>query len=241
MNTNLNDTLLEHFMSTFYGSGNYSGDYWFIGMEEGGGNNFEQVTKRINAWQELGETELVDIYQFHLKIGYAEYFMDPVRSQKTWIQQARILLSSKGLPSSKDDVRIYQRDQIGRKTGETCLLELLPLPSPSLKIWNYNLWSSLPFLKDRNSYRDFCLPWRIEHIRLRIKEYRPKVVVFMGQVYSTYWYAIVGHSANFVDQGGFSVDISDGTIYIITNHPAAFGVTNVFFQSIGVFLGQLFR
>ena len=32
---NLNDELLQHFMTTFYGSGNYSGDYWFVGMEEG--------------------------------------------------------------------------------------------------------------------------------------------------------------------------------------------------------------
>lgn len=239
MNVSLDDTLLKHFMSTFYGSGNYLGNYWFIGMEEGGGFDLNQVTKRINAWRVLGQTELVDIYQFHLNIGYLEYFTNPIRSQKTWIQQARILLSSKGLPTSKEDVRIYQRDQIGRITGETCLLELLPLPSPSLNTWNYNTWSSLPFLKDRSVYRNFCVPWRTEHIRLRIKEHKPMVVVFMGRAYSTYWHTIVGNNANFVDQGGFWADISDGTIYVITKHPAAYGVTNAYFDAIGEFLRQI--
>ena len=65
MNTILTDTLLQHFMSTFYGSGNYFGEYWLIGMEEGGGNDLDQVSKRLTAWVELGETELVDIFRFH--------------------------------------------------------------------------------------------------------------------------------------------------------------------------------
>lgn len=94
----LNDDLLQHFMTTFYGSGNYAGDYWFVGMEEGGGNDLDQVTARLNAWVELGEAELVDIYQFHIKINYPEYFTDPVKLQRTWMQQARIILASKGSP-----------------------------------------------------------------------------------------------------------------------------------------------
>ncbi|NLB17224.1 MAG: hypothetical protein GX825_00440 [Syntrophomonadaceae bacterium] len=236
--TNLDDTILKHFMSTFYGSGNYKGDYWFIGMEEGGGLDLNQVTKRIDAWSELGQNELVDIYQFHLKIGFPEYFTNPVRLQKTWAQQARILLSSQGLQSSTEDVRIYQRDQIGRISGDTCLLELLPLPSPSLNTWNYNSWSSLPFLKDRNVYRDYCIPWRTKHLQLRIMQHKPKVVVFMGQVYSTYWQTIAGQHLDFVDIGGFQADNFAGTLYVITKHPAAYGVTNAYFEEIGDFISN---
>ena len=145
----LNDTLLQDFMTTFYGSGNYSGDYWFVGMEEGGGNDLLQVTNRLNAWIELGKTELVDINQFHVKINPHQYFRDPVKLQRTWMQQARIVLASKGLPSSILDVKAYQRDMLGRKTKETGLLELLPLPSPSTKVWNYALWSVFP---ERSQY-----------------------------------------------------------------------------------------
>ena len=136
-------------MTTFYGSGNYSGDYWFVGMEEGGGNDLLQVTNRLNAWIELGKTELVDINQFHVKINYPQYFRDPVKLQRTWMQQARIVLASKGLPSSILDVKAYQRDMLGRHTEETCLLELLPLPSTSTKVWNYALWSVFP---ERSQY-----------------------------------------------------------------------------------------
>ena len=171
MTIRLNDTLLQNFMSGFYGSGNLLGDYWFVGMEEGGGNDLDQATKRLNAWVELGRKELVDICEFHLKINFPYYFKDPEKLQKTWMQQARIVLASKGSPSSTDEVRVYQRDVIGRKNGETCLLELFPLPSPSSKSRNYDFWSDLPFLKERKTYRDYCVPWRVEHIRTRIEEH----------------------------------------------------------------------
>ena len=133
----LNDQVLQRFMTTFYGSGNYAGDTWFIGMEEGGGGSLDKVQTRLKAWQELGETELVDIVAFHRLIHYPQYFTDPVKLQRTWMQQARIVLALKGLPSSTADVKVYQRDVIGRKGGETCLLELLPLPSPSSSAWHY--------------------------------------------------------------------------------------------------------
>ncbi len=233
---NLDDKLLQHFMATFYGSGNFRGDYWFIGMEEGGGNDLSQVTKRLNAWAELGGTELVDIHEFHLKIDYPQYFRDPVKLQRTWMQQARIVLASKGLPYSSADVRTYQRDIIGRKNSETCLLELLPLPSPSLNVWNYSLWSDLLFLKNRKIYRDYCVPWRIEHIRSRIKDHKPKFVVFMGQGYSDYWKNIAG--LNFTDEGGYWKAKTEGTTCVITKYPAAQGVTNAYFETIGKQLSQ---
>lgn len=233
---NLNDELLQHFMTTFYGSGNYAGDYWFVGMEEGGGNDLTQLTSRINAWTELGETELVDIFDFHLRIGYPDYFKDPVKSQRTWMQQARIVLASTGLPSDTPAVKAYQRDVIGRKTSETCLLELLPLPSPSTAVWNYRDWSDIPFLKDRIAYREFCVPWRSEHIRSQIGIYKPKVVVFLGKTYYESWQTIAGRSLTFLDNGGYWTGHSESTIFIIAKHPAATGITNAYFETIGSYI-----
>jgi hypothetical protein len=232
---NLNDELLEHFITTFYGSGNYSGDYWFVGMEEGGGSDLGQVTARLNAWYDLGGTELVDIFKFHIKINYPEYFTDPVKLQRTWMQQARIVLSSKGLTASTSEVKDYQRDVIGRKTSETCLLELLPLPSPSTAIWNYDRWSSLPFLKDRSAYRDYCVPWRTKHIQSQISIYKSKVVVFLGLNYFEYWQAIAGRSVTFIDKSGYWTGNSSNTIYFIAKHPAARGITNAYFEPIGCY------
>ena len=91
----LDDKLLQHFITTFYGSGNYYGDYWFIGMEEGGGNDLKAVESRIKTWQNLGEPELVDLYDFHMGINYPHYHTNPVKFQTTWKQQIRIILASK--------------------------------------------------------------------------------------------------------------------------------------------------
>lgn len=232
----LNDELLQRFITTFYGSGNYEGQYWFVGMEEGGGNSLDQVAKRINTWHELGETELVDIYKFHIKINYPEYFTNPVKLQRTWMQMARIILVSKGLSTSVSDIKDYQRDIIGRSKSETCLLELLPLPSPNTATWHYDEWSSLPYLKNRKIYKNLCSPLRCEHLHSQINIYQPKAVVFMGSSYSKYWQSIMGHDVVVQDKGGFGAAQLGKTLFVIAKHPAARGIENNYFENIGWFI-----
>jgi len=234
----LDDKLLQRFITTFYGSGNYSGDYWFVGMEEGGGNDLVQVTNRIYAWLDLGGSELVDIFDFHIRINYPEYFTNPVKLQRTWMQQARIILSSKGFSATTPAVKTYQRDIIGRKDSETCLLELLPLPSPSTSVWNYDQWSKLPFLENRKVYRDYCIPWRCEHIRSQVSIHKPKFVIFFGLSYFQYWQDVTGKSLYFHDRGGCLSCKSDRTYYVIAKHPAAKGITNAYFEAIGLLINQ---
>ncbi len=64
---------------------------------------------------------------FTIRSIILQYFRDPVNCKERGMQQARIVLASKGLPSSTPDVRAYQRDILGRKDSESRLLELLPL------------------------------------------------------------------------------------------------------------------
>ena len=47
------DTLLADFAQTFYGYGDYNGDYWFVGMEEGGGDSFQYIENCIVTWDRL--------------------------------------------------------------------------------------------------------------------------------------------------------------------------------------------
>ena len=232
----INDELFYHFITTFYGSGNYSGDYWFIGLEEGGGSNLDQVELRIKTWQDLGKQDLVDIYDFHMKINYPAFFTDPVKLQRTWVQQARIILSSKGLLTIIQALKAYQRDVIGRKDSETCLLELLPLPSPSTSIWNYSRWSTLPFLKKRKAYVGYCIPWRCEYIRAKINLHRPKYVIFLGTSYLQYWKDIAGQNIFFEKFDNFQVARSQTTLFLISKHPSARGITNAYFESIGAYI-----
>jgi len=232
----LTNELLQSFITTFYGSGDYAGDYWFVGMEEGGGNDLPQVSARLNAWKDLGGNELVDIFDFHNKIAYPEYFRDPVKLQWTWMQQARIVLTLKGQPATTGLVKAYQRDTIGRKGSETCLLELFPLPSPSTSDWLYAQWSELPFLRNRVSYRDYCAPWRCGHIRSQIRVHHPKIVVFFGLKYCQYWQDIAGGSLIFTEHNGYFYSKSKGPVFLIAKHPAARGVANLYFESIGLLL-----
>ncbi len=55
----LDDATLENYMATFYRYGNYSGDYWFIGKEEGGGETIEDNLARIQAWKGMGKKEIL--------------------------------------------------------------------------------------------------------------------------------------------------------------------------------------
>jgi len=229
----LDDSLLDQFIHTFYGSGTYSGKYWFVGIEQGGGDSFNEVSKRISVWQELGKQELDDIVEFHLQINMDKYFSDPIKTQKTWGQLIRIILSFQGKSTTASDVKTYQRDLLGRKNGETCLLELLPLQSPNLSTWHYDQWSDLDILKDRAAYNEFCLPWRSEHIRSQILTYRPKVVVFYSYSYRYLWMQIVGPEVHFTEESNSWIGQSKGTLYLITKHPAMRGIKNSYFESIG--------
>ncbi len=178
----------------------------------------------------MGEEELVDIYDFHLGINFPEYFSDPVRLQRTWMQQARIVLAYKGKQNTKEDVKAYQRDLLGRKIGETCLLELFPLPSPSTSVWNYDQWSDLPYLQNRKAYIEHCFPWRCDHIHSQIRTYYPKLIVFFGKSYYPFWQHIAGNQVVFIDKGGYLMGNSGNTIFVISKHPAARGVTNAYLR-----------
>ena len=68
--------ILLKYIHTFYGYGNWSkSKFWFIGIEEGGGNEFDSVNNRFLGWQTLGEKELVDKDQLHeyFSINYNKY------------------------------------------------------------------------------------------------------------------------------------------------------------------------
>lgn len=137
------DQLLEEYMQAFYGYGNYSGHYWFVGLEEGGGNRVEETVSRIKGWKDRGGKELEDLMERNSIGGGSKFFRDSPVAQTTWKQLIRILLAAQGGQATLTDVKLYQRDHLGRRNDDTCLLELLPLPSPSTNNWVYGPYTSL--------------------------------------------------------------------------------------------------
>jgi len=45
----LDGDLLRSYISDFFGYGNFAGQLWFIGAEEGGGANAEEIARRLRA------------------------------------------------------------------------------------------------------------------------------------------------------------------------------------------------
>jgi hypothetical protein len=64
----------------------------------------------------------------------------------------RILLALDGrCPATRQEVRRYQRNRLGRTSEGAALIEMLPLPAPSLGHWPYD--TIFPEYPTRERYR----------------------------------------------------------------------------------------
>ena len=177
-------------------------------------------------------TQLEDAADFHAAFGITHLFSARPTLQSTWSMLIRTLLSSRGQIPSVEQVREYQRTSLGRAGSETCLLELLPLPSPSTNHWLYADRHPLPYLVDRARYQQALLSPRIGHLRKRILECHPRVVLFYGTSYRDHWRAISG--IEFCEEApGIHIAHADPTLFVMTKHPAARGVSQAHFHQVG--------
>jgi hypothetical protein len=236
------DPLLHDFMNTFYGYGSYTGDYWFVGMEEGGGNLFTEIEQRLNDWHRRGRQELEDIVAYHAEICAERFFGPNPKLQPTWNRLIRIELSAKGQDVDTERVRAYQKEHLGRHTSTNCLVELLPLPSRSTRDWLYAQHSQLPCLTSREVYTHQFAQLRAAHLKQRIQQYKPKAVVFysVNLSYIHWWEVIAGveFTKSMVGDRDCYVAQNEDTVFAITHHPVANGVKNEYFHQVGKILGK---
>ena len=92
--TQLPDLLLQDYVHQFFGYGSYGGDWWLIGMEEGGGNNVEEVATRLRLWDQRGRRELEDVDMFESSPELAKWFTARPPLQPTWRGLARMILAA---------------------------------------------------------------------------------------------------------------------------------------------------
>ncbi len=138
----------------FRGYGNPAGDYWFIGMEEGGGSP-EELPIRADHFREIEDLET------------AQTIIDPNMNRRklitsTWTSMCRIVRNISGDRDWCDveAVRDYQERDLGRFTGETFLTEILPLPKPDINAWPYGAhWPS------NDVYWKAIIPERVSYLR----------------------------------------------------------------------------
>ena len=163
----LSRTELERALK-FEGYGNKDADYWFLGMEEGGGS-IEQLRRRVRSFDpvEYLHTSLE-------KIGLdTKYLHVP-----TWRVMSKLIMAMQGTLGWQEtsSAREYQAHKLGRKDGDTFLAELMPLPCPSIGEWPYE--SIYP---SKNEYYEEVRPVRIKWLHSELLGVHPCFVICYGK------------------------------------------------------------
>ena len=206
-------------------------------MEEGGNATFEDIVKQLAIWDKWGRKELIDVIEYAHQISFTQWYGDRPRLQPTWRNLIRIFLIAEGKPADNETMRQYQKNTWGTKGGNTCLMELMPLPSPDATSWLYSEISKLPYLTTRETYEQYVVESRIAHLRDRIAEYQPKVVVCYGSKHDKHWKKIAGAESWEKSPEGVSFWENNSTIFIATKHPTR--STNAHFYNIGRLIVEL--
>lgn len=125
------DGLLQDYIQGFFGYGSLSAPLWFIGMEEGTGQ--ETLEERLQAWQDLGRSATLDIRLFHERIHETRWFWAFPNIQRTWRRLIIMALRYVDEPVDRERICHYQASRLATETE--ALLELMPLPHKGLREW----------------------------------------------------------------------------------------------------------
>lgn len=201
----MNEERTAHYLTNFFGYGNWDSDFWFVGMEEGGGSEYNLVNNKIDAFSLNNEdhSRLVDNYDFQVhKVGApynneALQFLGPrpdgrkVQLQSYWSKMIRVLLGFNAMEIDNESIREFQRMHWGRIHDNEfslkhAIVEMMPLPSPGTGDWNYLDWTShftgtsCPVLRSRREYYSLLREDRVDLLKNKIAEHNPKFVLFNG-------------------------------------------------------------
>lgn len=221
-------------MERFVGYGRFSASTWFLGPEQAGIDRIDQLMATLRVWESLGSEAIVDLHEFHGRLGVTRFFRENPPTQPTWRKLIRIALRLEGSEPTARAVRVFQAERLGRSDGDTLLGELLPLPKKHYKSWPYaSLAEGFPSLRDRTTYLRSVLPERVARLRALIAEHRPSRVCCYGTsgFLRDAWIEVCGGKMRPVE-GGYLVGASDTTKYAIFDHPVCVGRSNAYFERV---------
>lgn len=220
--------VLNDYIHGFFGYGSLSAPLWFIGMEEGTGQ--ETLDQRLQAWKDLGSEATLDIRLFHERIGETRWFSMAPAIQRTWRRLIIVTLHYRGVSADKERIRSYQAAELARQSE--ALLEVMPLPHKSLRQWDHQ-----GLFPSRSDYLSALAPQRLAVLQKAISTHTPKAVVMYGTTppYPDYWRALAGGPLTSTEQG-WSFRRSSETLYVVCQHPVAHGITDQYYECIGDFL-----
>lgn len=227
MKTNL-DVIIERRIKKYWGSGNFKGRAWFIGMEEGHDDD-----KTLEARLKFADGKnIVDSREDPLGFASSKWFKDNPPIQKTWgkIIYIYLFLKNKKEPT-KDDIRIFQKEELGGVKSDHALLELMPLPAKSTGHWPYKN-TNVEGISSRKEYLLNYKDKRVKDLNILINKYKPKIVIFYSLVYIMDWEIIVGEKFKEIINKKLYVKNTKETIYLVIPHPVARGLSNEDWKNI---------
>lgn len=135
--------------------------------------------------------------------------------QRTWRGMCYIMLRLEVQEPTRENIRTYQAEKLGRFGGNTLLTELMPIPKPKVKRWDYV--ELMHQFASREEYYRTVKPRRIHYLQALIKEHRPKVAVSYGKAF---WsdYRQLFEGSVFELEGLFQTAVLDDTLAILTGH-----------------------
>jgi hypothetical protein len=228
--------LIKERIKNFWGYGNLDGDTWFVGMEEGYSEENESLEDRFTA---TAGAQVFDVYE-SLKIdpGHVFWFEEGAPTQATYRRIIYIHLYLKnGVEPTIEDIRTFQIQELGRSKSNHALLELMPLPSKSIreKDWLYAKFG-VEGLSSRKEYLKTYKHERVKGLRDLIKKHKPKVVLFYSLSYFNEWQSVVGEPLDEIIPRKLYTKKNDNTLYAVVPHSVAVGMSKDNWREIALAL-----
>jgi hypothetical protein len=227
----INAELLVDYMTRFVGFGSPRASVWFIGLEQGGGENLGELQRRLAAWVESGADAFADFPDYCARLGDSRWHGPTARVQPTLGKLVRLFLAFNGTPISTKVVREYQASAFGTRHGDTVIAELMPLPSRNVSEWIYSGIAGVPALATREAYTQQYRRLRTGLLHAAIAAAAPHVVVFVGFTALDSWAQVAG--VTFKRKADAYCATAGRTEFVVVKHPTAFGAKNEYFETVG--------
>lgn len=196
-------------LTSFIGYGNLHGKVWFIGMEEGGGDE-ENLHSRLNF------ENVEDCRDAMKKLEIFDWHWGTQKIQRTWRGMCYIMLVLANISPSKENIRKYQVEKLGRKNCDTLLTELMPLPKPNLGSWTYR--ELFPQFVSLKKYYSEVKPNRIKMFRNLFATHNPELVVCYGKKYWSDFMQFFPLTKFKSENGSFYTANTNETKIFLTDH-----------------------
>lgn len=220
--------LIQWRLEKFWGYGNLSAPVWFVGMEEGLSNGGEEYLEaRFGATYEKITADIRrdmgavrdHMLWFRKRSGVYPY---PIQSTIKYPIALYLRLKKKTEPS-KFDISKFQGEEFG--DGDTCALELMPLPSNKATeaTWLYRNYGSLG-LSSRSQYIERYKQKRVRELRELARQRRPELVIFYSVSYLDDWQTVAGLKLNPITRQMY-FSRNDQTSFCVIPQGVAFGMS----------------